>query len=473
MHISQQITALRKDDKLDEAEKLASSEFEENADNKFFQSAYGWVIYFRLKNIIEDLQANKMNRGKSISLLNNYINLYAKLDLIDRPDLLHSMILMQVLKIDNDWDRFLGFAKWWGVDNFREEDFKSIEVKNGKKLTSLYLRFYYRLGRTLISQYSNVNHEVKEWAESQLESILSQNNNDQWLRLYSCKLMLLKGDSEGALKLVKQILKKKSQEFWAWSLLGDIICVTDSKQAILCFQHAINLSKIPTAVVNVREKLAKLLTLESRYPEATVQIMKALELRKKLGSNKISNDLSHMMNTNWYKEHLNANLPKEIDVSNQVTEIIYVEDDLVLKTGVIDNQNKAKNLAHVSFGLDDGVVMKYHQFSKIKNVGIGCVINVFFEEGSRLPIRWKDTREYLIDGLLNEFTGILEQVSEKDFGFIRTASKESVFVPPQLMHQMIDKVKTNVTVRAILTIDKSKGKEGWKALCSIENICEF
>ena len=473
MHISQQITALRKDDKLDEAEKLASSEFEENADNKFFQSAYGWVIYFRLKNIIEDLQANKMNRGKSISLLNNYINLYAKLDLIDRPDLLHSMILMQVLKIDNDWDRFLGFAKWWGVDNFREEDFKSIEVKNGKKLTSLYLRFYYRLGRTLISQYSNVNHEVKEWAESQLESILSQNNNDQWLRLYSCKLMLLKGDSEGALKLIKQILKKKSQEFWAWSLLGDIICVTDSKQAILCFQHAINLSKIPTAVVNVREKLAKLLTLESRYPEATVQIMKALELRKKLGSNKISNDLSHMMNTNWYKEHLNANLPKEIDVSNQVTEIIYVEDDLVLKTGVIDNQNKAKNLAHVSFGLDDGVVMKYHQFSKIKNVRIGCVINVFFEEGSRLPIRWKDTREYLIDGLLNEFTGILEQVSEKDFGFIRIASKESVFVPPQLMHQMIDKVKTNVTVRAILTIDKSKGKEGWKALCNIENICEF
>ena len=241
----------------------------------------------------------------------------------------------------------------------------------------------------------------------------------------------------------------------------------------MCFQHAINLSKIPTAVVNVREKLAKLLTLERRYPEATVQIMKALELRKKLGSNKISNDLSHMMNTNWYKEHLNANLPKEIDVSNQVTDIIYVEDDLVLKTGVIDNQNKAKNLAHVSFGLDDGVVMKYHQFSKIKNVGIGCVINVFFEEGSRLPIRWKETREYLIDGLLNEFTGILEQVSEKDFGFIRIASKESVFVPPQLMHQMIDKVKTNVTVRAILTIDKSKGKEGWKALCNIENICEF
>tara|TARA_B100000767_G_C19649123_1_gene485933 strand:- start:130 stop:975 length:846 start_codon:yes stop_codon:yes gene_type:complete len=281
--------------------------------------------------------------------------------------------------------------------------------------------------------------------------------------------MLLKGDSEGALKLIKQILKKKSQEFWAWSLLGDIVSVNESKQAILCFQHAINLSKIPTAVVNVREKLAKLLTLESRYPEATVQIIKALELRKKLGSNKISNDLSQMMNTNWYKEHLNTNLPKEIDVSNQVTNIIYVEDDLILKMGVIDNQNQALKLAHVSFGLDDGAVMMYHQFSKIKNVGIGCVINVFFEKGSRIPIRWKMTREYLIDGLLNEFTGTLEQVSEKDFGFIQTASKESIFVPPQLMHQMKDKVKSKVTCRAILTIDKSKGKEGWKALCNILN----
>ncbi len=472
MHISQQITALRKEGNLDEAEKLASSEFDENLDNKFFQSAYGWVIYFRLKNIPEDLQAKKITPGKSISLLNYYINLYAKLNLIDKPDLLHSMILTQVLKIDN-WDRFLGFAKWWGVDNFREEDLKPLKLKNGKKLTSLNLRFYYRVGRTLCSQYSNINHEVKVWAEEQLELILSQNKDDQWLPLYSCKLMILKGDSEGALKLIKQIMKKKSQEFWAWSILGDIISVNDSKKAILCYQHAINLSRVPTAVVNVREKLAKLLALENQHPEAVVQINKALELRKKLGSNKISNDLSQMINTNWYKEHLNTELPKELDVSNQIIDIIYIEDDLVLKTGVVENQNKIKKLAYVSFGLDDGVVLMHHQFPKISSVGIGSVINVFFEEGSRSPIRWKTTDQSLIDGLLQEFNGTLEQVPEKDFGFIRTASKESIFVPPGLMHQMKDEVKSKVTCKAILTLDKSKDKEGWKALCNIETICEF
>ena len=54
-------------------------------------------------------------------MLNYYIDIYAKLDLIDKPDLLHSMILMQVLKIDKEWERFLGFAKWWGVDNFRQD----------------------------------------------------------------------------------------------------------------------------------------------------------------------------------------------------------------------------------------------------------------------------------------------------------------------------------------------------------------
>ena len=39
MYISQQITTLRKEGNLDAAERLASSGFEENMDNKFFQSA--------------------------------------------------------------------------------------------------------------------------------------------------------------------------------------------------------------------------------------------------------------------------------------------------------------------------------------------------------------------------------------------------------------------------------------------------
>ena len=473
MYISQQITALRKEGNLDDAEKLASSEFEENMDNKFFQSAYGWVIYFQLKNIPEDLQAKKITHGKSISLLNYYINLYVKFNLIDKPDLLHSMILMQVLKIDKDWDRLLGFAKWWGVDNFRQEDYKPLELQNGKKIASLNLRFYYRIGRALCTQYLSVNDEVKEWAEDQLILILSQNKEDQWLRLYNCKLMLLKGDSEGALKSIKQIIRKKNQVFWAWALLGDIISSYSSKEAILCYQHAINLSKIPTSVVNVREKLAKLLSLQSKHPEAVFQIKSALELRKKLGSNKISNDLNQMINTDWYKEHLNTKLPKETDVSNLVIDIIHNEDDLVFQTGVVDNQNKSKKLAHVSFGLDDGVVLRHNQFSKISSVGIGCVVNIFFEEGSHSPIRWKRAGQSLINGLLHEFTGILEQIPEKDFGFIRTNLKESIFVPPDLMYQIKDKVKSKVTCRAILTLDKSKGKEGWKALCDIETICEF
>ena len=426
-----------------------------------------------MKNIPEDLQAKKITYGKSISLLNYYINLYAKFNLIDKPDLLHSMILMQVLKIDKGWDRFLGFAKWWGVDNFRQEDYKPLELQNGKKLTSLYLRFYYRVGRTLSAQYPSVNDEIKVWAEDQLELILSQNKDDQWLRLYSCKLMLLKGDSEGALKSIKKIIKKKNQEFWAWALMGDIISLNDSKKAILCYQHAINLSKIPTAVVNVREKLAKLLVVQEKYPEAVVQIKKVLELRKKLGSNKISNDLNQMISTDWYKKYISTDLPKEIDVSNQVIDIIYLEDDLVIKTGVVDNQNKSKKLAHVSFGLDDGVVLMHNQFPKISRVEIGSVINVFFEEGSHSPIRWKKSDQTSIDGLLQEFTGTLEQVPEKDFGFIRTASKKSIFVPPDLMHQMKDEVKSKVTCRAILTLDKSKDKEGWKALCNIKLICEF
>ena len=464
MYISQQISALRKEGNLDEAEKLASSGFEENIDNKFFQSAYGWVIYFRLKNIPEDLQTKKNTHGKSISLLNYYIDIYAKLDLIDKPDLLHSMILMQVLKIDKDWERFLGFAKWWGVDNFREEDCKPLELVNGKKVASLHLRFYYRIGRALCRQYLSISNETKLWAENQLNLILSQNKDDQWLRWYESKLLLLQGDSKSALKSLKPIIEKKNQEFWAWTLMGDIMTFDDSKKAILCYQHAINLSRVPTSMVNVREKLAKLLVVQEKYPEAVVQIKKALELRKALGSKKISNDINQMISTDWYKKYTGTNLPKEIDVSSHVNDIIYNEEELVSRTGVVDNQNKNKKLAHVSFGLDDGVVLRYNQFSDIRSVGVGSVINVFFVKGSHSPIRWNESEQTSIDGLLQEFTGVLEQVPEKEFGFIRAASKESIFVPPDLMFTIKDKIKSKIQCMGMLSIDKNKGKEGWKAL---------
>ena len=464
MSISQQITTLRKDGNLNSAEELALSEFENNKDDKFFQFSYGWVIYFRLKNISDDLKAKKVMQGKAISLLNYYVDEYAKLNLIDKPDLLHSMILMQVLKIDKEWVRFLGFAKWWGVGNFREDDHKPLELKNGKKVASLYLRFYYRIGHALTKRYLDIKDERRVWGEAQLNLILKQEKDDQWLHFYESKLLLLKGNTKGALKSLKLVIKKQSQAFWAWAHLGDIMSFSDSNKAILCYQHAINLSHIPTSVVNTREKLAKLLVAQGRYVEAVVQITKTLKLRKTLGGNKISNDLNQMINTDWYKRYIDTDLPKEINVSDLVSDIIFNNEELISKIGVVDNQNKERKLAHVSFGLDEGVVLIYNQFSGISSTEVGTVINVFFEEGEHVPIRWEKSERTLINGFLQEFSGSLELVSEKEFGFIRVNSKESIFVPPHLMRAIEDKTKSKIKCIGMLTMDKSKGKKGWKAL---------
>ena len=110
------------------------------------------------------------------------------------------------------------------------------------------------------------------------------------------------------------------------------------------------------------------------------------------------------------------------------------------------------------------MVLRYNQFSDIRSVGVGSVINVFFVKGSHSPIRWNESEQTSIDGLLQEFTGVLEQVPEKEFGFIRAASKESIFVPPDLMFTIKDKIKSKIQCMGMLSIDKNKGKEGWKAL---------
>jgi len=114
------------------------------------------------------------------------------------------------------------------------------------------------------------------------------------------------------------------------------------------------------------------------------------------------------------------------------------------------------------------VVLRHNQFSDISSIKVGSVINVFFEEGSHSPVRWNKSEQTSIDGLLQEFTGVLEQVPEKEFGFIRTALKESIFVPPDLMLTIKDKIKSKIKCMGMLSIDKNKGKEGWKALYIIK-----
>lgn len=468
MYISQKVTALRKGGDLDGAEQLALSEFKKNKNDRYIQDAYGWVIYFRLKETAEGLEKNTIQPDKAASQLNMYVTKYAQLKLVAKPNLLHSLILQKVLKIHNKidkyWHRFLGFARWWDVNNFRAEDYEPFTAKDGKEIDCLSIRFFYGIGRVITRYYSKNNKDDQLWGETQLESALKQQPDNLWFHYYNSKLLLLKGDPKAARQSLMFVIKKRKQAYWVWMHLGDILSNNDCEQAILCYQHAIYLSNMPESVVKVREQLAKLLALGGRYPEAVVQVNMALDEREKQGSKNIPDSLSQLRNAGWYQKYSTGDLPKETNVSALVDVILYQDADLVYRLGVVDNQNQKKELAHVSLEPDKGVVMKYKQFVGIQDIQVGSIVSVAFEEGKYYPVKWQPSEHKVIDNLFQDFEGVLEQPAERAFGFICTKSGISIFVPPLLMSGIKHNGCENIQCKAILSMDKKKGEIGWKAL---------
>ncbi|MBT6914597.1 MAG: hypothetical protein HOA38_04070 [Candidatus Marinimicrobia bacterium] len=463
MSISQQITALRKGGDLGGAEKLAHDELKKNHSDRYLQNAYGWVIYFRLKEISDGLLDNKMTHMKAVSGLNHYVDEYFQLNLLSKPDLLHSLVLTQVLKIDKEWIRFVGFAKWWGVDNFREEDHEMLRLNNGKEIASLVLRYFYRIGHALTKHHADLSDTDQAWGENQLNEALNKHPDDQWLNYYKSKLLLLKGDSKGAQQALMLVIRRQKRAYWAWAHLGDILSIDNLEQSIICYQYAVSLAQKPGQIVNVREKLAKLLAIKERFEEAAAHLKRALTVREK-EKLKIPDSLKQLLATNWYQQNADLKLSKELDVSSLVDDILYESANLVSRFGVLDNQNEHKKLAYISFGVNEGVVLRYKQFTGIENIKLGSVVSVEVEEGGSTAIRWSESEKSTIDGLLENFVGLMEKPDDREFGFLRVTGGPSIFVPPNLMKKIGNVSDENFRCKAILSMDKKKGKEGWVAL---------
>ncbi len=170
------VSALRKAGNLNEALVMARSGFAQAPQDAFLQRAYGWVIYDLVKREVRLYEADEIPAGRLANRFSEWLADYERLDLIDRPGLLHSLLLTQILKGGRVWQGFLRFARWWDPKNLRDEDKQPYKNEDGKLLPNLEMRLLYAMGRTAVSQ--NDDPELREWAEGTLDQGLQQHPND-------------------------------------------------------------------------------------------------------------------------------------------------------------------------------------------------------------------------------------------------------------------------------------------------------
>ena len=100
MSISQEINALRKNNRLEEALALAHSSYETQPNDRFIQQAFGWVIYTQLKQLGAEYNPDNVAQDPTLHFekLEKTLKPYFYFNAIQVPDLLHSLLMKSLLK---------------------------------------------------------------------------------------------------------------------------------------------------------------------------------------------------------------------------------------------------------------------------------------------------------------------------------------------------------------------------------------
>ncbi len=269
---AQEIGKLRKAGRLDEALTLARESFASKPEDLYLQGAYGWVLYDLIKREGQAFEAGDTPPSRLVAHFDEWLGEYQKLGQVERPGMLHSLLLKQVLKGSRVWPSFLHFARWWDPVCLRDDDKQPYRSDKGKTLPSLELQFTYAIGRSAFAHPEDGDKEL-EWAEGVVDAGIKAHPNDKWLPYYKSKLLIKKGLKTEAREFLRKVVQRQLRAGWAWSLFGQTFESEDNNTAITCYYRAIHLAGQPQEALNTRMRLAQLLAADVTVPggSATVE----------------------------------------------------------------------------------------------------------------------------------------------------------------------------------------------------------
>lgn len=465
MSWSSDVSQLRKSGHHTEALAKAREGFAADPNDTYLQRAYGWVIYDLVKQEAQLFEQGKSSPGKVANRLNEWLSDYRQFGANERPGMLHSLLLTQVLKVGKAWPGFLEFAQWWGPAYCRPEDKEPYKADNGKLLPSMEMRLFYAIGREASHRAGELEPHLLAWAEDQLQVGLSIAPDDQWLHYYKSKQLLDQGKTVEAREWLMPVVRRQQRAAWVWTLLGQTFESSDADKATICYFRAVQVAGQPQEVANTRIALARLLASAERFDDASIQVRKAVEYRTQ-NNFSVPQALMQLAGSDWFRSRAGrADLPREPDVCDAAESITFggVSGEIVYRAGVIDNQNAEKALAHVAFSVDEGVVLPYRRFKGISEMGVGDIIEVGLADDDQRAIKWKKSAAKTLDGFVRLFAGELTQRTGQSFGFVVTEDNERIFVHPNLLAESALSTGSSITCRAAMGKDK-QGKQGWRAL---------
>lgn len=468
---SQEITALRKAGKLEEAYLKGYEFLELNPDDKYLGSAIGWVLYEKVKNLVAKAKKSQSANEELLKNLREILKEYARLDL-GRPDLLFTLLLSQILQFPNEIKFLPKFMIWAKVSSFSPEDFQTKTSDDNKVFESLVekvARTTGKISRDLtLQEYPDLN-EVQEFAISLIDFALEKAKvqKPEWLHYHKALLLDRLGRSVESQQLLTSFVQQKRSDYWTWHALARVYETSDSKLALTLCAKACLTCKDENFGVNVFEDLSRLAVEQNEITIAKWSTKQAFDVRNRNGW-KIPQSLRNLLDSPWYLHHEDISDAKEILLRLAVD----AEKNLWLQSPKYDanyldifSTQKGTRMVKFAFkskGEAQEIVSPERGILKNLVLAFGDPVTITIDEsGSFSTVVAVEKRKAgkLFDSVASKAGKF--RLNPGGFGFV-----DDVHVPHDLASQLEDNQIVNLVV--VKKLDKKKNRWGLTAIAILK-----
>lgn len=429
------------------------------------QTKFGWTMYFYSKEL---MAAKSVNFGAVKHNLNDYL----KLD-IEKPSDLHSRILQLAAKLAGD-DKLsmLAFSRLWNLDYLRPEDFERFRADDGKEYPSLAEKVIQQVGKEAAT---SDNAREQEHVLPRLDAAIERFPDNVWLKLDKAKVLLSLGMHDKALAFSRAVAKAKPNDYWAWSLLGDIVLRTDGEAALGCYCKALSCPAEDKFTGKTRLKAARLMLEKNELAAAKLEVETVARSKESEG-HRIPEEAAEIASQPWFAGTSAAASNRDFyKFRAPVAEALVFGDLQWFKANVgerfsvSDKEGKLKKRRMIFLETSPVPTEAIVPESKLGRRGLapGDAIRVKgeFADGRRFNVFALESRESGATwDVFPERKRFCEEVRlSNGMGF----TESGIFIAPPMVSEHRIEDGQSVSGTAVLSFNKKRGDMGWKAV-SIE-----
>ncbi|MDH0690462.1 hypothetical protein N5D09_20425 [Stutzerimonas stutzeri] len=253
------------------------------------QTSFGWELYQHTKALMagENFSVGEVKRNLSD---------YLKLE-IEKPSSLHSRILQLAAKLaGQDKLKMLAFSRHWNLQHLREEDYDRYRAEDGREFPSLAEKVIQQAGKDAAAT-DDADGQV--YMLPFFDSAIGRFPDNVFLKLNKAKLLLALGRHEEALAFGIAVTKAKSNDYWAWGLLGDIVSQKDPDAALGCYCKALTCPAEDKFTGKIRLAVAERM-LEASDHAAAKHEVEAIVRAKEQEGYKIPEAVASIAAQDWF-----------------------------------------------------------------------------------------------------------------------------------------------------------------------------